>query len=499
MASFLNAQNLKPCGTFDHRSKWLKQYQLNPAAYNTKADEILYVPLTIHIVGTDGGTGHYSLPTLLDAFCVLNEDFEESNIQFYIQGDINYLNNSDWYVHATIDEGANMMFTNNVENTINCYFVSDPAGNCGYNLPYAGLAVAKTCAAPNDHTWSHEMGHNMSLPHPFLGWEGGISYDNSINPNFNEAAPDTVLYDYTSFQDVYYTDTLIVDTAVVEKVDGSNCQYAADGFCDTAPDYLAYRWNCGSDSMSLITQHDPDSVAFKSDGTLFMSYASDVCAARFSLEQQAAMRANLIDERPQLLENSVAGEPISTVVPISPINGDNSDYTATVLDWEDMPNAMGYYVKLYIVVGSNTIGVGAYNTTESEVALDLLLNETTYRWTVRPYSNYYTCDGYSSQAEFVTASPSSIKDIKGLEKLSIIPNVITNAVPVINVTFSVNDSKDIDYKVIDISGKTINTGNFTAQVGTNQKHISLETLTKGMYFIVLTDGIGTMQEKFIVQ
>ena len=33
----------------------------------------------------------------MDAFCTLNRDFEPTGMQFYILGEINYINNSAWY------------------------------------------------------------------------------------------------------------------------------------------------------------------------------------------------------------------------------------------------------------------------------------------------------------------------------------------------------------------------------------------------------------------
>ena len=263
------AQNpLGPCGTAPEKSAWLQKYQAAPAAYQKNLDTIIYVPLTIHLLGTDEGLGFFNYRNLMEAFCTLNEDYESANIQFYMEGEVHYIQNTAWFEHETLLEGGQMMFANNVEHTLNCYFVADPAGNCGYALPYAGLAVAKSCANPNDHTWSHEVGHALSLPHPFLGWEGGVSYDDSVPPNFNAPAPLTVTYDYTFFQDTLILDTLIIDTAYVEFVDGSNCGIAADGFCDTSPDYLANRWFCDGNMESATQQKDPSGATSKPDGTM---------------------------------------------------------------------------------------------------------------------------------------------------------------------------------------------------------------------------------------
>ena len=70
------AQQLNPCGTLSGRSKWLKQYQANPDRFTKGADSTLYVPMTIHILGTNGGGGYFRIPNLLDAFCRLNTGYD---------------------------------------------------------------------------------------------------------------------------------------------------------------------------------------------------------------------------------------------------------------------------------------------------------------------------------------------------------------------------------------------------------------------------------------
>jgi len=310
--------NLNPCGTVDHRSDWLKNFQRNKGLVDTRDGETIYVPLSVYVVSNDDGTGAISPASLLGSLCTLNDDFLDANIHFYLQDGIQYLSRSEMYSHQTTTDAALQMFDLNTPNTINCYIVGTAAGNCGYNLPYAGVVLDINCTNPDDHTWAHEIGHNLRLPHPFLGWEGGIGHDgapvgsSNSTQTFAQPAPEYVTYNYTLFKDsLILGDTIIIDTAFVEKVDGSNCEYAADGFCDTAPDYLAYRWTCNpSSGMSIGNMLDPNGESFKSDGSLIMSYANDECASRFSEEQIEAMRANLLDEKSEYLTNQMPDEMI---------------------------------------------------------------------------------------------------------------------------------------------------------------------------------------------
>ncbi|MEM9992373.1 MAG: metalloprotease, partial [Bacteroidota bacterium] len=299
----------KPCGTVTGRSAWLKKYQQHPERFAKNDTTLFQIPLTIHNIGTNVGTGYFKNNALLDALCTLDKDFAPVDMNFYLENPIRRIPNSDYYTHDDILEGADMMFANNLAHTLNCYFVSDPAGNCGYNLPYAGIAMNKSCAKPDDHTFAHEVGHAFKLPHPFLGWEGGIGYDNSIEHDYDDAAPERVLLNYTYFKDTLIRDTLIIDTVWVENAARTNCHFAGDGFCDTEADYLNYRWNCNNEGQSSVEQTDPTGEKFTSEASLIMSYSSDECANRFTPEQIAAMRANLLDTKSDWLYNQTPMPP----------------------------------------------------------------------------------------------------------------------------------------------------------------------------------------------
>lgn len=407
-ATWAQAQAPAPCGTPEGISPWLRNFQQRVASAPRSTD-VLYVPMQIHVVGTDEGAGYMARDIVLRSFCNLNRNYEQANIQFYLAGDINYIDNSRYYQHE-YDGGYELIERNNVPNVANCYIVEGAAGNCGYFFPGVdGVVLAKSCTQPQDKTWAHEMGHFLSLPHPFYGWEWADD-----NHDYNTPAPN----DW--------------DGQPVERVNGANCQAAGDGFCDTPPDYLNYRWSCTNDGVSSVVQTDPNGETFVSDGSLYMSYSNDACANRFSPDQIAAMRANLFEERPNLIVNSpdpsqVTIDENTTLQVVSPAPETVFTEGPVRLQWEPVPNATHYIVQvnpfsIFSIVFNEFVVETPY------IDFDNLLPNRTFYWRVRPYSDFATCTSYIGVSSFKTgALVTATQTLYADESVRVYPNPVTAA------------------------------------------------------------------------
>ncbi len=480
MAFFIAPQaqtkyDFNPCGTQDGKVQWLIDYQKNKQAFPRSFD-LLFIPIKIHIVGTDDGDGYFGVDKVLDAFCGLNADFAPSDIQFYIHEDFNYIDNDNFYDH-TFQQGAQMMNQNNVDDVINCYIVSSPAGNCGYSSYNRGIALNKGCLGATDHTWAHEIGHFLSLPHPFYGWEGTDDDHDYLQP-----APN------------------YVDGEAVERMDGSNCHFAADGFCDTKPDYLSYRWQCSSDSLSNQQQADPDSVVFRSDGTLFMSYANDNCSGRFSDEQIDAMRANVNFDRSYLLGQMDPLEPVgaAALAPISPLEGESIDLFDSVLfEWEAIENATGYCLEIS-PLPSFALVQFRYHLDENFFLCNDLQADRNYFWRIRPYNAQYTCNHISNQASFSTGTISAVKDINGLSNLTVYPNPVGTG-DEFRISLEVAERTVLDLRLISVTGQVIQQTNWDVPAGPTNYRLNTTDLTPGIYLLQLRSEDGVLSRKVAVQ
>ncbi|MFT6936571.1 MAG: hypothetical protein ACJA1N_000869 [Saprospiraceae bacterium] len=498
ISTILLAQNpapvqVLPCGTPPVKSDWLKRYQANPTAFDqySRNQNTLYAAMTLQIVGSDNGTGYVSYMDLMEGFCGLNADMAQVDIQFFIHDDILFIDSTGWYSHSTVLEGADMMFANNIDSTLNCYVVTNPAGNAGYNLPYAGIALTKN-GASGGHVWSHEVGHNLSVQHPFLGWEGNTySYSNST--------PTTVTYNYTNFKDSLITDTVIIDTAFVELVDGSNCTFAADGFCDTPPDYLAIGgWQCNAQGLSTILQKDPNDVDFRSDATNIMTYANDACGAAFTGEQIAAMRASLQTKRSPYLfnQNPMRDTITATANMLNPIAGQIEQFDYVELEWETVPSATHYIVQVSRFVSFAIIEYNAL-TTDTSLIVTNLLNQKDYYWRIKAFNQGYTCAPISPSESFSTDDILRTENLQLIEAFSIYPTLLENGQQ-LNIEISSRERMDAEVVLFNISGQQLMNNPLPLNVGENKSTIDLPNLIGGTYIVQVRTNEGVINEKIVV-
>ncbi|MEL7220885.1 MAG: zinc-dependent metalloprotease [Bacteroidota bacterium] len=479
------AQDLAPCGTDLGISSWLRDFQSRIHS-TPRTEGFIYAPVQIHVVGTDQGGGYMAYSSVMRAFCELNEDFIPAEMQFFLAGPVNFISNSAYYDHD-FGAGYDMMFEHNVPNAINCYIVQSPAGNCGYYSPGPdAIALSKSCVQPGDNTWAHEVGHYLSLPHPFYGWE---YRDEDIDHDYADPAPESWVAGWGT---EYF----------VEKMDGSNCQFAADGFCDTAPDYLDYRWTCNNEGISNLVQHDPNGVPFNSKGDLFMSYSDDVCATRFSDDQIAAMRANMVEQRPNLvndppLEDDIIIPEQETLTVISPAAGSIVDDDTVLLEWEPVENATHYLVQVNPFSNLNIL-LNQFIVYEPRLVFEDLQDNKTFYWHVRPFNEYDTCTDFLEPNSFETGLISSTTKLLPGEQLRIYPNPVSSSrstsLELISTT-----SERAYWQIMNTAGQQLNVGQFETASSLQRIDLPTENLSPGLYIVQIQLGDRQATRKLIIQ
>ena len=475
-----------PCGTKPFKTDFTIAYEKSPAEFKFFEDTVIYVPLTIHMVGTDDSSGFYQELFLYETLCQVNEDYAASNIYFYILGDIRYLANSDYYQHDDVLQGADMMFANNVEKTVNCYIVNDPAGNCGYNLPYAGIAMNTSCMGYGDHTFSHELGHALTVQHPFLGWEGN-------NYQSGSPAQDTLIYDYTYFRDTLIRDTVLLDTTISELVERSNCLEAADRHCDTSPDFISRRWSCDENGQSPNVMYDSNNEPFYADGSLIMSYANDACQSRFTQGQTEQMRANLIYDKADYLVPKDDPQRIEDpAVVLTPSEGEEVPVNEVVLSWRAVEGAERYAVVL---------GLGPFQSSaQFYYVRDTFLipedynffSNAPYSFRVVPLTKDYFC-APETKRQFNTVDATATEELLMEENIRMWPRVLQRGMP---LTIQNSGRRAWHISIFNSNGIYVSADNIEA--GETIRSSALLDMSPGVYFVNLSNELRNMSTKLIV-
>ena len=289
----------------------------------------------------------------------------------------------------------------------------------------------------------------------------------------------------------------------MEKIDGSNCQFAGDGFCDTPPDYLNYRWGCNPQGISSVIEHDPDSVAFQSDASLYMSYSLDACSNRFSHEQTKAMRANLQFQRADLLSITSPVADLDENVfaePLEPAFEEIVQYDSFNLKWQAVPGADMYQVVVAFYLYPQIRFVNEFvnaPTTNLWVKRNLSLTKD-YRWTVTPYSFWDFCTPDSIVVgKFKVANFVATNELERLATATLAPNP-TSSTTETRLEIESIEAFDGSLDILDFSGKTLSRHSAKISEGSNSLDVPTENLPSGVYQLVLRSEKGTLTKRLVL-
>lgn len=433
------AQEKNFCGAqlSQEQKVWLKNFQKKPESF--RLDEIQYVPVQVHNIGTSDGKMHFAITSVLQMICDLNKNYAPLNIQFFLNdNDIIKVNNSTFYQH-TFGDTFDMM-QSGVNNAVNIFVVDDPAGNCGYYSPWGdGVSVAQSCSATGSSTLTHELGHYFSMPHTFNGWEDHTPSDPPSSWTIENVA---------------------------RSGPNANCNDAGDGFCDTPADFISARWNCPYNQ----NYEDPTGEPYQPDGGLFMSYSNDACQTYFSNQQIQAIKANLNQERNYLLNSNqvLQFDDLIASALYYPANTDSSAATSIKLQWKEVPTANRYNLYVYAPAIGYKLDILTDNTSYN---LSGLAPNTKYYWKVAVYNDGNFCPLNSSTNFFYTTSASPLQ----LSNLNIDEIACKGGTGAITLNIG--------------GGTAPYTYTWNGEAGTNTKN----GLTAGVYQVQVTDSEGNTQ------
>ncbi|MFT4781339.1 MAG: PKD repeat protein [Psychroserpens sp.] len=263
--SNVTAQNQPQCGTVataeseKYYQNTLPQVRQFEQEYYQKvlqrsSTAVSSVPVKIHVLRTDEGTGGFTEATINTIIADMNTFYDNAFLEFFLCDAINYIDSTEYYDFSTDEQDA-LTLTNNIPNVINIYFANsvstaEGGGLCGYAYFPGGpevILMDNTCAL-NGSTMPHEMGHFFGLSHTHGNTNG---------------------------------------TLTTELVDGSNCDTDGDFICDTAADPQLGFGNVTGSCNYVGTDVDANGDDFTPNPLNIMSYSRKTCRTEFSLQQYA--------------------------------------------------------------------------------------------------------------------------------------------------------------------------------------------------------------------
>jgi hypothetical protein len=432
----------------------------------------MYVPVRLNIPLKDDGTGGVTESSAFSGFCQLQQDLAPYNIHVYMKDTIRYIRNTTLWTMASTTT-AQQQDAGRDATLYDIYLVPTAMGGtaCSFTNRQAGYScMAINCTAAEPHTWTNVFGIWAGLYRTFSGWE-------FQTPTPGVPAPTNS-----------------------ERVDGSNCQTAADLLCDTPPDYLYNRWTCVN-GLSADTYLDPAGVAFRIDGTNYMSSSNGACQNRFSPQQVTNMFAYTSTTRAAVV-NQPAPTPIPAVTTLAtnllPANNATLNTTTTAtLTWSRVPNATMYLVEVAV----NSFFSSIVKTTviaDTTIVLDALTANRTYYWRVRPLNQQNTCllSGVSI-FKFKTATVVGTESTNTeAEALSIMPNPVQQGQPVL-LDVSILQGDKARLLITNMAGQIIQDKELRI-LPQYQYEINTADLPKGIHFVTLQNENGIAVCKMVV-
>lgn len=459
------------------KSIWLQNWQDAGSRFdNPKSTTTQFIPLNVVFVSDDSGNNTIDPVAFLRTMALLNSDFRPMNIRFFIADDFKYVRSSVWDEHD-FTAGRQMMNANNVRDRFNTYIVTDPAGACGYYSPSGdAVALGKDCLGTGDRTWSHEAGHFFSLPHPFYGWEA-FEDEDIDERDWSEPAPETIFFRGENVE--------------VEYADGSNCQTAADGFCDTPADYLFDRWGCNSQGFYRDSLTDPTGERFAVLGDNIMSYALDNCVERFTEDQKTAMLANIAQVRTTLVNNSgtdTLPADAANLDNLLPLDGERLVYYDSVrLEWSNVEHADFYIVQLNNNPNLNGTVLSSFITSDTFAVLRDLNRRLPYYWRVRPFNRYAVESDFGETWQFRTGTRLTNTIDPGFDAALIVaPNPVNGGRELRVEGRELEAGGNLNLELFDASGRVLQQRrNIRVTAAGFNERLPTDDLTPGVYFLRL--------------
>lgn len=454
--------------------------------------EIQYIPIKFHLIAESDGSNMVPKQRVLRQLCLLNEDFADLNLQFYIKDGFNYILSDEVYSNHADNE--TIMVSERDDNALNIFFPedADPPNQTGlgqilgyYSPGRDWLVIDKNEIGKDGLTFTHEVGHFFSLSHPFVGWEPE-PWEEAIhgNPVDQFLSPD--------------------GQTPVELASGNNCFNAGDEVCDTPADYLfGFGWNnCNFD----LEVGDLNGILLDPDELLWMNYFfnCDADLFYFSDMQQQLIQEDLNSNRRSYLRTGFVPnlDPIESLPEaISPKEGQQiSFFNSVSLSWTAVAGAEAYLLQVSLLPNFTGPFI-AYDEVVSGTSqvLEGLEAGRTYYWRVRPFSAYRTCTDFSETYSFDTGTDISTQGNEQVSAFEVLQNPIRSNQS-IQLKIQANEAFSAGLRLYNTQGQIAQEfGEPNIEAGENELNLPIGDLATGIYFLALDTDAGILTKSLLIR
>jgi len=477
----LNAQESGICGMSTEDQALMAELYGHPKNIQANREDWVFIPVMFHLVSEGNGDGRINYGPILKNLARINKDYNGFKMRFYIYG-FNELKNSQIYLSPSTS--LNAIVANKDPNALNIFITENAdtqGGGLGTTLGYYSpqgdyIIVRKQELTSATSTLSHEIGHFFTLKHTFYGWEA--------NP-WNEA-------EHTNHVTLINAPGTNIPVEIMQR---TNCSIAADGFCDTPPDYNFGITSNGCNYTYQVYDSNDDLIIPQKNN--FMSYFNDCSTYVFTDEQTQAMKNSFYGDQRDFLRREYVPDTAmisSTIQFTNPTAGSTvPTYNAVTIEWNPVDGATDYLLE---ITGNGKMTT--YFSSEPSIFITDLSPNITYIVLLIPFNdgipNYVT-----KVTQFKTGTEvSKVNDINFVNDFELYPVPATQGN---NVSIQFNSSKYIDssIKILDILGNIVTSNGFRINAGVNNYLLNTTSLAKGIYFVRIEAENKILTKKLIIQ
>jgi hypothetical protein len=396
----------------DQTESFIQNFVKNKQNLRPSADPI-FIPIKLHVVVPDNGDtrlAFFTTKAFNQSLAYTNSLFKKINIQFFVSGAINYIKSSkhqnlvinstdfvlvDGYSENRVEQ--ELCVPHEIPNAINLFFVNNLTLNGGLLQNYAKLPNATSITKLSSY---RVMMNGLSI--------GG--YGNIKNP--------VLAHELGHFLSLHHPFDEVGGKELVTRGTGSNCDRTGDLLCDTPADpqpsvSAADKLLCGDLPPNY---RDANGEIYKPDMTNVMTYYSNFCKVGFTQGQYDRMLAGLALRKTNATFGKLDAPDVQVNAPtITGINNYNNG--ANYLFFTDNSNnETGFIIERatsangdFVVVGG--VGENVRNFGDEFSDIDKF-SATTHYYRIRPsnskteYSNVFAVN---TREKTVCVPPINIK------------------------------------------------------------------------------------------